>query len=184
MQATAHAPARPRRSPSAELLALLARRFEDRCSTSAAVLAQHGRDESAYAPVPPDAVVFVRDTEEVAFVVRACAAERVPVIAFGAGSSLEGHLLAVEGGVSIDFSQMKRVLAIRPEDLNATVEAGCTRHELNAALAGSGVFFSVDPGADASLGGMAATAASGTNTVRYGTMRDNVVSLVDRKSVV
>ena len=181
MEATApfaHAPARPRRSPSAELLALLKRRFEDRCSTSAAVLAQHGSDESAYAPVPPDAVVFVCSTEEVAFVVRACAAERVPVIGFGVGSSLEGHLLAVEGGVSIDFSRMNRVLAVRPEDLNATVEAGCTRQALNAALAGSGFFFSVDPGADASLGGMVATAASGTNTVRYGTMRDNVVSLV------
>jgi len=169
--------ARARRSPSPALVARLKERFAERCSTAAAVLRQHGTDESAYASVPPDAVVFVESTDEAAFVVRACAAERVPVIAFGVGSSVEGHLLAVEGGVSIDFSRMDRVLAVRPEDLNATVEAGCTRQALNAALAGTGFFFSVDPGANASLGGMVATAASGTNTVRYGTMRDNVVSL-------
>ncbi len=169
--------ARARRAPSGDLLALLKTRFGERFSTSTAVLRQHGSDESAYTPVPSDAVVFVLDTGEVAFVVRACARERVPVIAFGVGSSVEGHLLAVEGGVSIDFSRMNRVLEVRTGDLNATVEAGCTRHALNAALAGSGFFFSVDPGADASMGGRAATGASGTNTVRYGTMRDNVVSL-------
>lgn len=173
----AHAASRARRAPSAALLARLRERFGERLSTSEAVLRQHGSDESAYRPVPPDAVVYVEGTDDVAFVVRACAAERVPVIAFGVGSSIEGHLLAVEGGVSVDFSRMNRVLAVRPEDLNATVEAGCTRQELNAALAGTGFFFSVDPGANASLGGMVATAASGTNTVRYGTMRDNIVSL-------
>jgi D-lactate dehydrogenase (cytochrome) len=171
------APAAPRRSPSAALLARLKNRFGDRLSTGAAVLLQHGSDESTFAPVPPDAVVFVLDTDEVAAIVRACASERVPVIAFGVGSSVEGHLLAVEGGVSIDFSRMNQVIEIRTGDLNASVQAGCTRKELNAALAGSGFFFSVDPGADASLGGMVATAASGTNTVRYGTMRDNLVSL-------
>ena len=174
----AQASARPqRRSPSPALLAELGERFGPRLSTSAAVLTQHGSDESAYAPMPPDCVVYVESTGDVAAVVRACAAERVPVIAFGVGSSVEGHLLAVEGGVCIDFSRMNRVIEVRTGDLNASVEAGCTRHELNAALAGTGFFFSVDPGANASLGGMVATAASGTNTVRYGTMRDNIVSL-------
>ena len=173
--ATAHAA--PRRSPSAELIALLRRRFAERCSTSRAVLLQHGSDESAYAPQPPDAVVLVHNTDEVAFVVRACARERVPIIGFGVGSSVEGHLLAVQGGICVDFSQMNKVIAIRPGDMTATVEAGVTRGQLNAALAESGFFFSVDPGADASIGGMVATAASGTNTVRYGTMRDNLVSL-------
>ena len=166
-----------KRSPSPALLATLRETFGARCSTAAGVLQQHGSDESSYQPVAPDAVVFVQSTDEAAFVVRACAAERVPVIAFGVGSSVEGHLLAVEGGVSIDFSQMNKVLAIRTGDLTATVEAGVTRNQLNAALAGTGFFFSVDPGADATLGGMVATSASGTNTVRYGTMRENLVSL-------
>jgi D-lactate dehydrogenase (cytochrome) len=166
-----------RRAPSPALVETLRARFGTRLSIADAVLRQHGSDESSYAPVPPDAVVYVESTDDCAFVVRACAAERVPVIAFGVGSSVEGHLLAVEGGVCIDFSQMNRVLAVRAGDLNATVEAGVTRTQLNTALAGSGFFFSVDPGADATVGGMVATAASGTNTVRYGTMRDNVVSL-------
>ncbi|MES2609415.1 MAG: FAD-linked oxidase C-terminal domain-containing protein [Pseudomonadota bacterium] len=166
-----------RRAPSSDLIALLRQRFGERCSTSQAVLLQHGTDESAFAPEPPDAVVFVRSTDDVSFVVRACAQEQVPIIGFGVGSSVEGHLLAVQGGVCVDFSQMNQVLAIRPGDLTATVEAGVTRGQLNAALAGTGFFFSVDPGADASIGGMVATAASGTNTVRYGTMRDNLVSL-------
>jgi D-lactate dehydrogenase (cytochrome) len=176
-------PARPsaleaaRRAPSAELLATLRRRFESRLSTAGSVLLQHGSDESSYRPVPPDAVVYVHSTDEAAFVVRACARERVPVIAFGVGSSIVGHLLAVEGGVCFDFSQMNQVLAIRTSDLTATVQAGVTRNQLNAALAGTGFFFSVDPGADATVGGMVATAASGTNTVRYGTMRDNLLSL-------
>jgi len=171
------ATAAPRRVPSAALLARLQARFGARCSTAAGVLLQHGSDESSLRPQPPDAVVFVQSTDEVAFVVQSCAAERVPVIAFGVGSSVEGHLLAVEGGVCVDFSQMNQVLEIQTGDLTATVQAGVTRSQLNAALAGSGFFFSVDPGADASVGGMVATAASGTNTVRYGTMRDNLVSL-------
>jgi D-lactate dehydrogenase (cytochrome) len=166
-----------RRAPSAELLASLRHRFGARLSTAESVLLQHGSDESSYRPAPPDAVVYVHSTDEAAFVVRACARERVPVIAFGVGSSIEGHLLAVEGGICVDFSQMSEVLAIRTEDLTATVQAGVTRNMLNAALAGTGFFFSVDPGADASIGGMVATAASGTNTVRYGTMRDNLVNL-------
>ena len=148
-----------------------------RLSTAHGVLLQHGSDESSYRPLPPDAVVYVHSTDEAAFVVRACARERVPIIAFGVGSSIEGHLLAVEGGVCIDFSQMNEVLAIRTSDLTATVQAGVTRSQLNAALSGTGFFFSVDPGADATVGGMVATSASGTNTVRYGTMRDNLLSL-------
>lgn len=167
----------PRRSPSPALIATLQQRFGERFSRSRAVLLQHGTDESAYPPAPPDAVVFVTSTDEVAFVVQACAAERVPVIAFGAGSSVEGHLLAVEGGICVDFTQMNAVLAVRPEDMTATVQAGVTRSQLNATLSGSGFFFSVDPGADATIGGMVATGASGTNTVRYGTMRDNVRNL-------
>lgn len=166
-----------RRAPSPDLIERLRRRFGDRCSTSPAVLLQHGTDESAYLPQPPDAVVYVQSTEDVSFVVQTCARERVPIIGFGVGSSVEGHLLAVEGGVCVDFSQMNQVLAIRSGDLTATVQAGATRGQLNAALSGTGFFFSVDPGADASIGGMVATAASGTNTVRYGTMRDNLVSL-------
>jgi D-lactate dehydrogenase (cytochrome) len=160
-----------------QLAQQLAARFGERFSTSQAVRLQHGTDESAFAPVPPDAVLFPQSTEEVAEAVRLCAAQRVPVIPFGVGSSVEGHLLAVHGGVSIDLSRMNRVLDIRPEDLTATVQAGVTRQDLNRELAQTGFFFSVDPGANASIGGMVATAASGTNTVRYGTMRDNILSL-------
>lgn len=155
----------------------LAAEFGARFSTAQAVRMQHGSDESAYQPVPPDAVVYPESTEEVARIVKLCAAERVPVIAFGVGSSIEGHLLAVRGGVCVDLSRMAKVLAVRPQDLTATVQAGVTRHQLNEELAHSGFFFSVDPGANASIGGMVATAASGTNTVRYGTMRDNIVAL-------
>ncbi len=151
-------------------------RFGARFSTSAAVREHHGKDESAHAPLPPDAVVFAQSTAEVAAAVALCHQDRVPVIPFGTGTSLEGHLLAVRGGVSIDLSGMNRVLAIRPADLDATVEAGVTRKALNAALHDTGLFFPIDPGADASLGGMAATRASGTNAVRYGTMRENVLA--------
>jgi D-lactate dehydrogenase (cytochrome) len=166
-----------RTTPIAAVIEELRARFGERLSTSAAVREQHGKDESYHQPAPPDAVVFARSTEEVAEVVRACAAAKVPVIPFGTGTSLEGHVAALEGGISIDLSQMNRVLRVSPADLDCTVEAGVTRKQLNEYLRDTGLFFPIDPGADASLGGMAATRASGTNAVRYGTMRENVLSL-------
>ncbi|HET6720300.1 MAG TPA: FAD-linked oxidase C-terminal domain-containing protein [Rhodocyclaceae bacterium] len=170
------APAHATRTPSA-LLQTLRDTFGTRCSTGDSVRLQHGRDESSLPPALPDAVVFAENADEVAAVVKACAAHGTPLIPYGAGSSLEGHLLAVEGGVSLDLAGMNRILAINPEDLTATVEPGVTRVALNTALKGSGLFFPIDPGADATIGGMAATRASGTNAVRYGTMRDNVLAL-------
>ena len=154
----------------ADPFALLAERFGSRMSRGDAVRAQHGRGEGFHAAMLPDAVVFPADVEEVAFAVRTCAEHRIPVIAFGAGSSLEG-------GVSINLSQMDRILAIHPGDLDCVVEAGVTREALNAQLRDLGLFFPIDPGANATLGGMAATRASGTTAVRYGTMRDNILSL-------
>ena len=151
--------------------------FGERFSTQAAVLEQHGRDESPYQPVLPDAVVFAESVEDIVWVSKHCHKHHVPLIPFGVGSSLEGHLLATQGGVSLDLSRMNRVLTVHPEDFTATVQAGVTRKQLNDELHNTGLFFAIDPGADASLGGMAATRASGTNAVRYGTMRDNVLSL-------
>ncbi len=157
----------------AELRALLG----DRLSTAAAVRESHGRDESYHAPKAPDAVAFPDSTEEVAAVVKICARHGAPMIPFGTGTSLEGHVAALEGGVSIDMGRMNRVPRVSVPDLDCTVEAGVTRKQLNAHIRDSGLFFPVDPGADASLGGMAATRASGTNAVRYGTMRENVLGL-------
>ena len=161
----------------AEMLTALRQQFGERCSTAAAVREQHGRDESAYPLTPPDAVVFCTSTEDVAAVVALCDRHAVPVIPFGVGSSLEGHLLAVQGGVSVDVSRMNRIVAVNAEDLTVTVQAGVTREQVNREIKDLGLFFPIDPGANASIGGMAATRASGTNAVRYGTMRENVLGL-------
>jgi len=166
----------PRPVPAA-MLAALQERFGTRCSTAMAVREQHGRDESPFDAPPPEAVVFCESTEDVAEIVKLADRHAVPVIPFGVGSSLEGHLLAVQGGVSIDLGRMNKVIAVQPEDLTVTVQAGVTRMQLNNEIRHTGLFFPIDPGADATLGGMSATRASGTNAVRYGTMRENVLGL-------
>ena len=165
-----------RETPAAFIDALKVR-FADRCSTALVVREQHGRDESSFVSPPPCAVVFAESTQDVSDAVKLAALHNVPVIPFGVGTSLEGHLLAVQGGISIDVSRMNRVLQINAEDLTVTVQAGVTRKQLNDAVKSTGLFFPIDPGADATLGGMSATRASGTNAVRYGTMRENVLAL-------
>src|ERR1700689_1283082 len=159
------------------VIAKLAARFGNRLVTSRAVREQHGNTVTWIPNEPPDAVVFPQSAEDVQEVVRLCAAERVPVIPFGVGTSLEGQVNAPRGGISLDFRDMNRVLAVHAEDLDCVIEPGVTRKQLNEYLRDQGVFFPIDPGADASLGGMAATRCSGTNAVRYGTMKDNVIAL-------
>ena len=168
---------KPRPAPPA-LIEALKSRFGAQFSEAMAVREQHGRDESAFTTVPPPAgVVFAQSTADVQDAIKLCAQHKVPVIPYGVGSSLEGHLLAVQGGISLDVSRMNQVLSVNAEDLTVTVQPGVTRKQLNDEIKSTGLFFPIDPGADASIGGMAATRASGTNAVRYGTMRENVLAL-------
>ncbi|MDE2286769.1 MAG: FAD-binding protein [Burkholderiales bacterium] len=159
------------------LLAALKALLGERVSTAAAVREHHGRDESPFDPIAPDAVAYAHNTEEVVQIVRLCARYDVPIIPYGAGSSLEGHLLAVQGGLTLDLSEMNQIVSVNAEDLTVTVQPGISRKTLNEGLRDTGLFFPIDPGADASIGGMCATRASGTNAVRYGTMRENVLGL-------
>ncbi|MEE8276900.1 MAG: FAD-linked oxidase C-terminal domain-containing protein [Alphaproteobacteria bacterium] len=156
-----------------ELTALLG----ERLTTSKSVREHHGRGEDYFLPAPPDAVAFACSTQEVAEIVKICGRHRTPIIPYGTGTSVEGHVTAPYGGVSLDLGRMNEILAVNPEDLDCRVQAGVTRKQINAHIRDQGLFFPIDPGADASLGGMAATRASGTNAVRYGTMRDNVLGL-------
>jgi D-lactate dehydrogenase (cytochrome) len=165
------------RKAADSVIAALGARYGNRLVTSPAVREQHGNTTTWLDNQPPDAVVFPQATEEVQQIVRLCAAERVPVIAFGTGTSLEGQVNAPRGGICLDFRDMNRVLAVHAEDLDCVIEPGITRKQLNEHMRDQGVFFPIDPGADASLGGMAATRCSGTNAVRYGTMKDNVLAL-------
>lgn len=159
------------------MIDFLRERFGDRFSQAGAVREHHGKDESPYPSMLPDAVVFAESTDDVVVVVNLCNEFNVPLIPYGAGSSLEGHILAIEGGITIDLSGMNKILSLNTEDSTVTVQAGLTRKQLNEQIRDSGLFFPIDPGANASLGGMSATRASGTNAVRYGTMRENVVNL-------
>jgi D-lactate dehydrogenase (cytochrome) len=151
--------------------------FGSRLSVTQAMREHHGRDESSYDPMWPDAVVFAHSTEEVAALVKLCHQYEIPVIPYGAGTSLEGHILALQGGISLDLSQMDKLLSVNAEDLTATVQAGVTRKQINQDIKDTGLFFPIDPGANATLGGMVSTRASGTNAVRYGTMRENTLAL-------
>jgi len=172
-------PSRPKPSEAAisALTADLSSRFGDRVATSAAVREQHGHTLTWVKNQPPDIVVYARTTDEVSEIVKLCAAKGVPIVPFGTGTSLEGHINAPEGGVCIDLSLMNRIIAVHEEDLDCVVEAGVTRKAVNEFLRDKGLFFPIDPGADASIGGMVATRASGTNAVRYGTMKDVVLAL-------
>ena len=166
-----------RQGDAGAALGEIAARFGDRCQTGRAIRDQHAHTTTWIPPMPPDAVVWPETTEEVAALVRICARHRVPVVPFGVGTSLEGQVNAAAGGVCLDFGRMAKVRAVHAEDLDCVVEPGITRTALNTHLRDTGLFFPIDPGADATLGGMAATRASGTNAVRYGTMKDVVLAL-------
>ena len=168
---------RTRTDLSADQIAALGALVDGRISTNDSVLDLHGRDESAFPPVKPSAVVTVHSTEEVSAVLKYCNTHDIPVVAFGAGTSLEGHVLPLFGGISLDLSAMDKILEISPDDLTVRVQAGVKRMALNKKIASDGLFFSVDPGADATIGGMTSTGAAGTTTVRYGSMRENVLKL-------
>ncbi len=177
---TNHNLKRPEPQALAGTLEKLAARFGNRLITSLAVREQHGHTTTWLPNQPPDAVVMAQETPDIQDAVRICANHGVPVIAFGTGTSLEGHINAPAGGVCIDLRDMNRVLEVHADDLDCVIEPGVTRKALNEHLRDQGVFFPIDPGADASLGGMASTRASGTNAVRYGTMRENVLALEGR----
>ncbi len=168
---------RKRKPADSALIEALRALLGDRLSTTPAILERHGKDESYHPAMAPDAVAFAESTEEVAEIVGLCAAHRVPVIPFGTGTSLEGGIAALEGGISVDLTGMNQVVRVSAEDLDCTVQAGVTRKQLNEYLRDTGLFFPIDPGADASIGGMTATRASGTNAVRYGTMREAVLGV-------
>src|SRR6185312_1544113 len=168
---------RPAAADVAALTERLRRDYGERAMTNHAIREQHSHGEGLADAALPDIVVFPHSNDEVASIVGVCSAARTPVIAFGVGTSLEGHVAALYGGVCLDLSQMNRVLDVNDADLDCRVQAGVTREQLNAELKGTGLFFPIDPGANATLGGMAATRASGTNAVRYGTMRENVLGL-------
>ncbi len=161
----------------ADLVGALEQRFGDRFERGQAVLGQHGASESHFAPVLPDAVVFAQSTDEVVALVTLCSAADVPIVPFGAGTSIEGNALPIHGGISLDMSRMDKVVAVHAEDFDCIVQPGVRREELNVHLRDQGLFFPIDPGANATIGGMASTRASGTNAVRYGTMKDAVLSL-------
>ncbi|PAX07717.1 FAD-binding oxidoreductase [Sphingomonas lenta] len=172
-----HDPLPPRAPLDPAFLARLVDRFGVQAHLTDAMREQHGRSEAHFTPMLPDAVVFARSTEDVVDLVRLCGQADVPIVPFGAGTSIEGNTLAVRGGVSVDLSEMNAILEVNAEDFDCTVQAGCRREELNLHLRDQGLFFPIDPGANATIGGMASTRASGTNAVRYGTMREAVLSL-------